>query len=351
MNLSAIKNFYAYDDGDTITPRMGVNIDTGYGLTQFFNPSTSAVTNTDFTKHPAILYPQAYSSKEGVIIVPETTGQQWYYNNPDSDDAAILDSGAVKAKYASMFELTTITVNSKTFPALKIKGNLATAADHTDKYIYYKSTYGGKSFTCQQLITIQETVGNKYEILLSYDGENGAGDDVLSNNNDWILVTANLQQSGINVSGATYKFQHLVDGVWIDVVNITNTYEITSNTLKTYNAGVEGVDSFRAVATYNGETYYNVFQLTDIHDVYYIDPVCNLPGGAVKKSETITLAPAVIDRSSGIDVTTSMGWSFNYTTYQQDGTVISTTTGPNYSFTGASLVSYKKIGVKIEATR
>ncbi len=350
--LSAVKHFYAYDDGDVITPGMGISIDTGYGLVQNFNPSTGKVISTDFTQHPAVLFPKPYSSKEGTIVVPETVGQQWYYNNPDSSEAAVIgDDGAVKSKIADIFELTTITQNAKTFPALKIKGNLATVADHTDKYIYYKSTYCGKAFTCSQKIDIHETTGNTYEVLLSVTGENGAGDDVLSNDNDWVQLSAYLQMGGNNVVGATYKFQHLVGGVWTDITSSTGQFEITDNVIKIFASAIDGTDNIRAVATYNSLSYYKVFPVTDIHDPYYINDNCNIPGGAVKKSETITMKPSVINRSDGTDVTSSEGWSFGYTVSEDDGTVIKSSTGSTFSYSGTDVAAHKQIGVRIEAEK
>ena len=145
MNYSAIRSFHAYSDGDVITPGMGVSIPDGYGLFQYFNPTTGKVTQTDFDAlykagTPVTLFPQAYSSKLAAYVMPESQGQQWYYNSINSE-GAILENGAVKAKYASLFEIGTIPLNGLNLPALKLKGNLATAADHTDKYIYYQSTY------------------------------------------------------------------------------------------------------------------------------------------------------------------------------------------------------------------
>ena len=103
QTLSRIRNLYAYTDGDHIDARMGVQIDAGYGLTQFWDISTGAVTNTDFTQHSPVLYPFPYSSKRGQYVVPETQGQQWYYNNPETDTAGILDAnGNVKSAYASL---------------------------------------------------------------------------------------------------------------------------------------------------------------------------------------------------------------------------------------------------------
>ena len=168
--FTAIDHLYAFEDGDVLTPAMGVSWvkpeDVGYGLQQYWNPTINAVIETDFKQHPVFLFPQPYSSKMGSIVVPETEGQQWYYGNI-SDEGGILQNGKVKDKFTDRFEVTTIELNKKVFPALKIKGNLATAADHTDKYIYYKSSWQGKQFTCQQLIPIMEAVGESYKVNIS----------------------------------------------------------------------------------------------------------------------------------------------------------------------------------------
>ena len=346
-SLSAIHNLYAYEDGDTITPGMGVQIDAGYGLHQYFNPTTKKVVATDFTEHPALLYPQAYSSKQGKIIVPETVGQQWYYNNISSE-GAIIEDGAVKDKWASIFELTTVQSNGSTFPALKIKGNLASENDYTDKYIYYSSTSRGKAFTCQQLIPIQAAVGENYKVLISVMGENGAGDNVLSNDNDWIKYTAYLQLAGQTVSsGVTYSFQRLINGAWQTVKNVDGLTEISGNTFKVYNAAVEGVEEFRCVATYNSKEYMEVFQATDIHDPFYIEDGCNITGDAVKPGETATFNPKVYDRSTG---EVSTGWTFSYTLLRRvDGSVITDITVK--SLTYENIDRYGGINVRIEARR
>ena len=122
-SLSRIRILYKYEDGDQIEARMGVQIDAGYGLTQYWDDQQQRVVNTDFTQHSPVLYPYPYSSKRGQYVVPSTQGQQWYYNNPESETAGILDeSGNVKSAYASLFEKTTITVGGATYPALRIRG-------------------------------------------------------------------------------------------------------------------------------------------------------------------------------------------------------------------------------------
>lgn len=347
MNISSIKHLYAFQDGDTITPGMGIRIDAGYGLHQYWNPTTKKVTATDFSQHPATLYPQAYSSKKGDIIVPETAGQQWYYNNI-SEEGAILENGVVKQKFTSLFQISTVSANGKVFPALIIKGNLATDTDHTDKYIYYSSSYAGKTFTCQQLIPIQAAVGEAYDVLLSMEGADGNGDNVLSNDQDWVKVLAILQLAGQSVSkGVTYKFQKLSGKTWIDLSTIKDYQEVGTDYIKIFNYAVEGVEIFRVVATYNNKEYYKTFEITDVHDPYYIDDGCNIAGDAVMQGQKATFSPKVYNRADG---SISTGWTFDYMlTSRSAGDVI--TDIDETKLTYENIDKYGGINVRIEATK
>lgn len=346
-NISSIHHLYAFQDGDTITPGMGVRIDAGYSLQQYWNPSTKSVVSTDFSLHNATLYPQAYSSKRGAVIVPEVNGQQWYYGNI-SDEGAILENGAVKTKFSSLFSITSITANGKTFPALVIKGNLASENDLNDKYIYYTSSYNGKAFTCQQLIPIQSAVGDAYDVLLSCLGQDGSGDNVLSNDNDWVQFTTYLQVAGQNVaSGVTYQFQKLNGSTWQNVTNTPNLIEVNAGVIKLYNAAVEGVEMFRVVATYNQKAHIKVFEVTDIHDPFYIDDGCNIAGDAVAVGERAIFNPKVYDRSDG---SVSTGWTFDYMlTKRSDGSVISDINHTQLTYD--NIERYGGINVRIEASK
>lgn len=355
--ISKIRNLYAFEDGDSITPRMGVQIAAGYGLQQYYDPNTGNVTATKFADHPATLFPQAWSSKRATIIVPEA-GYQWYYNNI-SDNSGILDSnGQVKAAFSDRFEVVAagVTMNGQTYPALKIKADLvsATLNDYNDKWIYFVGSYNGKQFTCAQQIPVMAAVGDPYNILLSVTGANGTGDEVLSADQDWVQYTAYLQLAGSNVSGGTITFQHLSGNTWQDVSHQAGMTEISgtgNNTLKLYAAAVEGTEMYRVRIVYNGKTYYKTMQVSDIHDPFYIDDGCNISGDAVKVGETATFSPKVYERSSGTDVTTSGGWQFRYTLIKRsDSSVISThTTSP--SITYATIESNGGISVRIEAYR
>lgn len=349
--LSKIKHLYAYEDGDTITPRMGVQIDAGFGLQQYYDPNTDKVTQTDFTKHPAKLFPQAWSSKLAKVIVPASTGQQWYYNNI-ADNAGILDeTGAVKAAYQNIFAVDSVVMNDQTYPALRIIGNLVDEKikDFTDKYIYYVGTYNGKQFTCQQLIPVQAAVGDAYSILISVMGADGSGDDTLSADNDWVEYTAYLQLAGVTVNDAVFTFEHLESGVWKKVTTNAGVVEVAKNTLKLYDAAIEGTEMYRCVATYNSKTYYKTMEPSDIHDPRYIEDGCNIAGDSVKSGEKVTFNPKVYLRETGEDVTSKEGWTFGYTLIKrQDATVITDMTidGLDYE----SISSKGGISVRIEAT-
>lgn len=349
--LSKIKNLYAYEDGDVITPRMGVQIANGFGLHQYYDPDTKNVINTDFSDHPATLFPQPYSSKMARVVVP-SSGGQWYYNNI-ADNTGILDSdGEVKTAFEDLFETTTVNVNGNVFPALKIIGNLvdATRNDFTDKYIYYVGAYNGKQFTCQQMIPVQAAVENAYTVLLSVEGADGSGDETLSNDNDWIKYTAYLQISGETQPGATYTFQHLVNNSWVNVTNQSGLTEVGTNSLKLFDAAVEGTELYRVKVVYNNKTYYKTMEPTDEHDPYYIDDGCSILGDSVKPGDSISFNPKVRNRTDGTDVTTRDGWTFAYTLVKRiDGTTIS---GLNVSGLTYDVINqYGGVSVRIEATK
>ena len=314
-SLSRIRHLYKYEDGDQIEARMGVQIAAGYGLTQYWDEQQQRVVNTDFTQHPATLYPYPYSSKRGQYVIPATQGQQWYYNNPESETAGILDEyGNVKTAYASLFEKTTVTIGSAVYPALKIKGNLCSANDLSDKHIYYKSTYNGKPFTCSQLIPVQTTVGDAKEILISIETADGSGSTALSNTNAWIQLTAALQRAGSPISGATYQWQKLVNGAWVNVTNNPTVIEVSNATphiIKVYVNGVDSEDIFRVVVTHEGVTSYKTQQLTDTSDIFYIFEGCSQAGDAVEEGVNVSFSPVVYDRRTNVP-DTSNTWHFSF---------------------------------------
>lgn len=348
-NLSAIDHIYAFEDGDTLIPGMGiiwVNGENNLGLQQYWNPSTNEVIATDFSKHPALLYPRPYSSRMGNIVVPETTGQQWYIGNI-TEEGGILQDGKVKDRWKDIFEVTIVEANGMTMPALKIKGNIATKEDHTDKYIYYKSSYRNKTIICSQLIPIQESAGESYKVNISSTGADGSGDDVLSNDNDWVELTASLQRSGLAVTdGVTYKWQNLQTGTWKDVTSIEKMQEINGQVLKLYNAGVEGTELFRCLVTYNSKTYIGVKEVSDIHDPYYLDMGRNLPSQSVAKGQTVTYSPKVYERATG---NLSTGWSFIYGFTDNDGNELTDVSATTLTY--ENIKKHQCIAVSIEARK
>ncbi len=312
--LSRIKNLYCYTDGDQLDARMGVQIDTGYSLTQYWSLEQNKVVNTDFTQHPPTLYPLPYTSKGGRYVVPDQVGQQWYYNNPESDSAGILDSnGNVKTAWQSLFQKATVVVGGQTYPALRIIGNLATASDLTNKSIYFKGTYNGKPFSCSQEIPVMVSTETATDILVSKETQDGSGSNVINNANTWVKMTAALQRSGATIStGVTYQWQKLVNGTWTNVTNQLGVIEvISSSTIKVYGAGVDSEDLFRVSATYEGETKYKTEQLTDEADPYYIFDGCSVIGDAVDEGVNVSFNPVVYNRGTAAPDTTNT-WTFRF---------------------------------------
>ncbi|MCD8295990.1 MAG: hypothetical protein LUC88_00290 [Prevotella sp.] len=328
-SITGIHHLYAYEDGDTLTPRMGVSIESGYGLTQYWDIANGCVIDTDFTKHPATLYPQAYSSRQGKVIVPSSTGIQWYYNNTESSASEILDSsGNVKSDFASLFKVGTIESNGQTFPALTIIGNLATADDLTDKYIYFSGQYNGRTFMCQQVITVQATVSNAYTLFISAEGADGTGDDILSDDNDYVKLTPYLQMSGtpVDTDSSMFTWYRFVDGEWSKITSTTNVYEISGGALTIYEAGVDGAEMFKCVCNYNGTEYSATYEITDVHDPYFIDPNGSIAGETIKSGETQVYSPVVYKRSDISSPDTDHDWSFTFTVLANDGSEVAATT-------------------------
>ncbi|MCQ2128277.1 MAG: hypothetical protein MJZ08_02445 [Bacteroidaceae bacterium] len=361
--LSAVRHLYAYDDGDVIIPQMGVSMASGYGIAQYINLDTGNI-NPDFETHHPTIYPLAYSSKRGDYVdIKRGSGEfSWAYNVP-TNVITFGSDGISTGTHAGTFKSVTIQVNGKTYPALQILKNLISDTDYTDKNIYFIGyADGNKAFTSSQLFPMQSTAGSTYYVLLNMVGADGIqGDNVLSNGNDYCQVTPSLQEAGVSVSGTvTYQFQKLVkqnnNWVWQNITSESDVIEVTSSWIKIYEAAVDGVVPFRVVATYNGSTYYQEFEITDIHDPYYIYDGCSLGGDNVRRSETARFEPKVIRRENGVDVTVSEWWTFNYAVYAKNDTERETPIQHGddvsvFSVTGATVADNNGVTVVIEAIR
>lgn len=355
MEISNIDTLYSYDDGDVITPGMGLSIMAGHVLAQYWNPTTKRVSaDSDFTvaANQPTVYPQAFSSKAGAYVVPEATGEQWYLNNLGADTAGILDSGgAVKSAYTGLFVKTSYTVNGKTYPALKIKGNLCSVTDLTGKTLYYQSTYDGKQIVCKIDIAVNVSVGTPYEVVISCVNEEGVNDTVIDGDTEYLVLTAYLSAANEEVSATSYKWQKLEGGEWTDLSSSGGVYTVSGDgkTLRVYDAGLDGIETFRAVLVYNGQTYSRTTVLSDTHDPYYIDMGKSLAGQSVLRSESVSYTPKVYSRPEG---TLESGWTFGYSLTDNDGTLLTKEDGmTTFSVSGATVYEYGTVNVSIRATK
>lgn len=352
---SAIDTITAYEDGDVIIPSMGVDLTAGHILAQYWNPATDSVTtSSDFTlpDNQPTLYPQPYSSKEAKYVVPDKTGQQWYINSLGADTAGILKAdGTVKDAYKSLFAATTFTVNGNTYPALKVIGNLATADDLNSKTIYYQSTYKTKTFVCKQEIPVYETVGDTYDVSISSVNEKGVSDTVIDNDSEFLNLRSYLTMSGAESEPDAAKWQKLTTNGWKDLSTQSGLFQVSDNgrNLKVMDAGLSGIEDFRAVLTKGGRYYSSTIQLADTHDPYYISIGRSTVSGIIQPDQDVSYTPKVYQRSNN---EVQSGWSFSFTTFDNDGVQIRKASAVNtFTVTSSEISQHKTITVAISAEK
>lgn len=355
MNISAIDTLEAILDGDTIVPGMSFVLPAGVGTTQYYNPSTKACT-PDYSKaaNQIILYPTNYSSTYGKFLVPDSGTEQWYYDNPESDNAAILDAagGDVTDEWAGLFEKTTYSVNNQTFPALKIIGNLASADSLNDIKIFCKAKYNGMEVLCNGLIGIKETVGSLFDILINCVNEEGANDTVIDNDSEYLVLTADFQDAGVSVAptGAYSWKKATADGL-TDVSHAAGVTELSNSnkTLKLYDGAVEGTEEYFCKVVHNGVTYLKGIQVSDTHDPYYIQIGRSTQSNMIKRSESVTYVPAVLARSNRAIQT---GWDFSFRVLDNQGVSKKDASGvASFTVTGEEVFANNGTNVHIIATK
>ena len=311
MNIYNIRELYAYADGDCITPTMGVSIDPGYALAQYWNTTEGKIVSTDFSVHNAKLFPQGYSSLEGKFVVPESG--TWHIGSPSSNALTFDASGkCTTSGYSGKFKLSTIVVDSITLPCLVICGNLASATDLTTKHIYFVGKYNGLTFTCHQEITVQIAMADAYDIIVSVlDDEGNSGDTVIANKQDSVTLSPYLIRGGVNVAGATYTWEQLAGGAWKTITHNAGVTEISGGVLKIFEAAVYGLEHFRVTATLGTTVVRKVIDIADTSDVYYLDDGCSTSAG-VKTGETVTFNPKVYVRETNVPDTQN-NWKYAFT--------------------------------------
>ncbi len=192
---------------------------------------------------------------------------------------------------------TTYTVNNKTYPALKIIGNLASAGSLNDAVIYFKGTFNGMEVTCHGDIGVKESVGNLFDILINCVNEDGVNDTVIDNDSEYLVLTASLQDSGATVqaSGAWSWLRATAAGL----VAVTHTAGVTelsngNRTLKLYDPAVEGTEEYFASVVHNSVTHRKGIQVSDTHDPFYINIGRSTPSNMVKEGDTVVYRPSVL---------------------------------------------------------
>lgn len=354
MNYSDIDTLYSFSDGDVITPSMGVSIAAGHSLAQFYDPTTKRV-SADSTFATAanqpVLYPLPYSSKKGVYVVPDSVGQQWYYNNLQVENAGILDaSGNVKPAYAKLFQKTTYSLNGKSYPAIKIIGDLCSETDQSNKTIYYVGMVNGVQVVCKVDIPINVTTGSPYNVVVNCVNSSGENDCVMDVDGEFLTLTSQLNTGNSPVSGAKHWWEKLEGDTWIKLTTAQGKYTISSDgrTLKVEDAGVQGIENFRSVAQLGSAQYVKVIALSDTRDPFFIDKGRSTASNCIRESESVTYAPKVYSRSTQ---ELQSGWSFAYLATKPDGSVLESKTGASYSISGSVISQHGSVTIAITASK
>jgi hypothetical protein len=361
MYISAIDTLECLEDGDTIVPGMSFALPEGVGTTQYYNPNNQQVTPDYAALYkagtPIIIYPTCYSSGKGVFIEPVDKSWQWYINSPESEENRILDSVGSTTVRDARFEASTYTISGKTYPCLKITQNLASSTNLNDVIIYCKFTYNGMTITCHATISVKETTGDLYEVLISCLNDKDESDTVLDNDNETLTLTAYLQCNGVTVTTGTGEFTWKRATASGDVnasgttgakIYTTEGSNFANNKIELADAAIQGTEEYFAEIVYNGVTYRGGIQVADVHDPYFIEIGRSTTSTLIKESQEVTYTPQVFSRSTG---KSDSGWTFafratndNDYTYQQSGV-------SEFSVSGKDVKKYGQIHVHITATK
>lgn len=354
MDISAIDTLEAIIDGDTIVPGMNFVLPSGVGTTQYYNPSTEECT-PDYSqaKNQIMLYPYCYSSSSGKFIVPDSGQEMWYLDNPDSESAQILTGkgGSVASKYSKLFQKTTYTVNNQVFPALKIIGNLAGEDSLNDVGIYFKSTFKGMELTCHATISVRESVGSIFDILINCTNEDGLNDTVIDNNSEYLVLDATLLDSGSEVAATgSWSWMKATASGLVAVSHVSGVTELSNSnrTLKLYEGAIEGTEEYFACVVHNGVTYRKGIQVSDTHDPYYIDIGRSQASNMLKENDSVDYTPKVLSRSTR---TVQSGWSFAYVIRDNSGSTVRSSNGSKLSVAGTEVHEHGGLNIHITASK
>lgn len=357
--ISAIDTLEAIVDGDTIVPGMSYSSPKGVGLIQFYNPQTNEV-SPKFKNNNITFYPTCYSSNQGRYLAPDSGTEQWYFGNPDVEANEILiAAGAttVKSAYADKFKVGTYTSSGVTYPALVLIGELADKENRSDVSLYFKAEFNGIAVTAHAEITIKTTVGDNVDILIQCNSVDSNGnvqdqDTVLDFDGESLLLTAYLLNNGdMRELDTGWVWYRMVDGALKKVENVSGVTELSENTLRLYDAAIEGTEEYFAEYTSDdGQKYRAGIQVSDIHDPYYIAIGRSTNSNLIRQTDTVLYTPHVINRSTGI-VEAESNWTFDFTLLDTKGNPIDQDRTVSSQVLGTTVATYGQVIMQITAKK
>jgi predicted RNA-binding protein with TRAM domain len=257
-----------------------------------------------------------------------------------------------------MFEATVVTQAGKTYPALKVVKNVASADQLNDMEVYCKFTYGGLTVTCHTTMGVRVATGTVYDVLIQSVGEDGSGDTVIDTETESLTLTATLVRNGESVAGngGQWTWKRRTEAGLVTVgteAGKTLVGGTNGNQLTLWEGAVDGVEEYFAEVTVGDVTYRRGIQVTDVQDPYYID--MGREGNTVlRKTESVSYTPRVLSRGKN---TVQAGWAFAFGLTNGAGEAVSAGTvttkdgSSTLSLDGATVKQHGGLTVCVTATK
>lgn len=298
------------------------------GTTQFV-PDFEAMAEN---QRPTVV-PILRDSATGAVLTPQTV--EWAYNGlalTFGTDNLSTNSGMEGVFKKIDAYSATIGSQSYQLPALRVMKNLVPLSGYDNDRIALSGTIetGGQQIAFNELgteVTIQESTGNQYDILVTNDKGSA-----LTADGETLTETVHVYKDGVEVTDLSgYSFSWNAETATGDeLLGTAQTQAITT-------ADVDNVLKLRVDVYKDGTFLSSGFdEVTDFSDPYYVSlKITGITGNAVRTGETATITPVAVKRSSG-EEQPSLVTEWTFAIKDNAGAAFTLTGKSAATFTGAS---------------